>query len=84
MEWQPIDTAPKDGTIVLLFGESHYGGQAIETGYYVEQWAESWETVKSGNGKRTQELRKTDSGYWDANLSPTHWIPLPPPPDRGA
>jgi hypothetical protein len=34
-DWQPIETAPKDGTIILLF-EPIYAG-CINTGFWAEQ-----------------------------------------------
>lgn len=68
MEWQPIETAPKDGFSVLIsfdgiVGEAHYYDQDNEhEGWY---WAQE---------------------HWtDAHVSgpvyPTHWMPLPAPPE---
>lgn len=34
-QWQPISSAPKDGTLVLLFGEGNQG-QYIKSGFYDE------------------------------------------------
>lgn len=64
-EWQPIETAPKDGTELLLFS----AGQ-IDCGY----WSTSvW--VASGGAWIIYESRSDT-----VELSPTHWMPLPEPP----
>lgn len=68
-QWQPIDTAPKDGTWVLLLWpiNSHVGPVACEGQYY---------HAKDG-----------DSFWWSMlklKTEPTHWMPLPPTPDREA
>jgi len=68
MEWQPIETAPKDGTPVLGYAD---GGIATVT--WIQSttygaWAGSWGLLLPG----------TDSEnlmWW-----PTHWMPLPAPP----
>ena len=71
MEWMPIDSAPKDGTKILLLRE---------TGPVVGLWKED----KYSNKPKP---------YWDhdkvrlfgihnaRNFPPTHWQPLPPPPE---
>jgi hypothetical protein len=68
-EWQPIDTAPKDGTRILLVG---HRVREIDIGHW-------------GNGYylgRKQGYRQT----WVTNpgnmVRPTHWMPLPPPPEQ--
>lgn len=77
MEWQTIDTAPRDGTIVLLFGPwsgqiSGYGNTPrIDIGYYRDGKSEFvgndwWELI-------------TGDGYV-AWMTPTHWMPLPKEP----
>lgn len=80
--WLPIETAPKDGTAVLLFepAEDRYLNEGLEYGPKVGQ------LLCMGVGTWCQ----TDSGedYWgdyhDLNVlmsEPTHWHPLPPPPE---
>lgn len=76
--WQPIETAPKDGSWVLLSG----GRQSDPTWYdqgdvtwpsaAVCRWCDEFESWKMGV-------------VWDGDLrsnydDPTHWIPLPAPP----
>jgi len=64
--WQPIDTAPKDGTVVLLW-------DGIETTGYWQNYTfspGSWCLCISGAYAQ------------DAALDgPTHWAPLPAEPD---
>jgi hypothetical protein len=76
-EWQPIDTAPKDGTYVLVCG----GVTADEDeprGHAVAQWS-NWL-----NGRRLKNGRWMfawyDGGYYGNYENPTHWQPLPEPP----
>ena len=59
MEWQPIDTAPKDGRNVLVFDG--------EPEPYIAWW----------------HLTNAEWRASDGAVSPTHWHPLPPPPEEG-
>ena len=71
--WQPIETAPKlpenaygEGpTIILLNGFKSYGKPTVRTGYW--------------RGRRTQDWCDTALGRVPS--APTHWRPLPPPPE---
>lgn len=70
MNWQPIETAPKDGTEILIVGVYPDGMAGnVEAGFFDH-----------------------DSGYWAGtyydgygytynNPEPTHWMPLPEPPE---
>jgi hypothetical protein len=65
MEWQPIETAPKDGTDILMYGED----VGIAAGcYYTREeagcFAGWFGTCADGR----------------VNVNPTHWMPLPPAP----
>jgi hypothetical protein len=67
-EWHPIETAPKDGTPVILFFPNNYWrtdlpvalGFGSEDGWY-EGEADSHSMTAFGS-------------------QPTHWMPLPKPP----
>lgn len=65
-EWQPIETAPKDGTSVLTWGCVHDDGgvHMFETpSFQLSRFGETgWVSAALG----THE--------------PTHWMPLPEPP----
>ena len=73
-KWQPIETAPKDGSKVLLWDsdERKYGVSA-----WLSQEREHWDQVNATTRKRRVEVW----GYWpDIDFCPTHWMPLPEPP----
>ena len=74
MKWQPIETAPKDGKIVL---------------YRPLAWPWARITIGSWNA---DGYRKNPRPYWkmdrlDVSVAqmrkwePTHWMPLPEPPE---
>lgn len=72
--WQPIETAPKDQTRVLLCGP-----ESIDIGMWQE---EQPDVVESG----TLVEAGMDAGWfgsegmWPGGEQPTHWMPLPDPP----
>ena len=78
MEWQPIETAPKDGTKVLI--ADRYGN--IETSRYIQEWSEKEVFVRHAKDGDVYKTEKLDWGYWDAELEGTtsYWMPLPDPP----
>lgn len=69
-QWQPIESAPKDGTDVVLFWPGY--GNGVTVGFYLDNsntahpWA-GW-SVHSGQLARYGQ--------------PTCWQPLPAPPER--
>lgn len=65
MEWQPIETAPKDGTPIWLYTAS---GQCEGYWNYGEWVQDAIYCTYDGTGGPAFEC------------SPTHWMPLPPPP----
>ena len=74
-EWQPIETAPRDGTRVLLVNDNG----AIDIAGYVEQWTVRYEFMrKERDGDVYKEVRE-ECGYWNTEIAycPTHWMPLP-------
>ena len=90
MEWQAIETAPRDGTLMLLFcsepidrhGCSPYGAAFYCIGYFATDYHECWLTVETREemwgmgGEYTGPMYETDS----LTCEPTHWMPLPLPP----
>ena len=74
MNWQPIETAPRDGTSILLF----CGGQP-EDNMAVGFWSTSiWVTYGNQNIKGAWVIYECRSDTIEVH--PTHWMPLPPPP----
>ena len=68
-QWQPIDTAPKDGTIILV--------------YYIGPWDQkhvleaSW-CSKDGDYNNPCWWPEWHGTMIDDHI--THWMPLPDPP----
>jgi hypothetical protein len=81
--WQPIETAPKDGTVVLLTAFDEDGRP------FGEEWPCYWGHIQQ-NG-----LFPGVTGMWTVTGGgvtwseapeeggPTHWRPLPPAPGEG-
>lgn len=94
-KWQPIDTAPKDGTVVL-----GYFPDGIKARDYPHGWGERiyyrtimrWGTANDYDGESQWivPFPDIDPGVyddpsfdcWAMTGNPTHWMPLPAPPDR--
>jgi hypothetical protein len=75
MNWQPIETAPKDGTRVLLFWLAGlYGSRHIEFG----RWDDDKYARKGPRPYWTGERPNNASAYRASQ--PTHWMPMPEPP----
>lgn len=73
--WIPIETAPKDGTWVLLYGKEPWPErddnlQSIVTGFW---------NADSQFGDGEWAFCYWDSD-WRSTFKPTHWQPLPPAP----
>lgn len=71
-DWQPIETAPKDMSDIIVWGPD----VPTQTAY----WAPDWYGDKSKPGWMASNL---DEEY-GAFIHPTHWMPLPEPPKVGA
>lgn len=67
-KWQPIETAPRDGTEVVVYcpGQRH----PVFTASYIYGWSCSVEGRYS----------PMDDFFGDEDKKPTHWMPLPEPP----
>lgn len=73
-EWQPIDTAPRDGTVVLVYPPTFTSnGQTcsaarFDDDRYSQRPRPCW--------KRDDAIHITTS----RDKPPTHWMPMPAPP----
>ena len=65
-DWQPVETAPRDGTPLLLFARASTATASIVlVGWYLTHW--DWiECCFAPNSP--------------VGIVPTHWMPLPAPP----
>ena len=68
MEWQPIETAPKDGTVIELLGENG----KIDIGEWHE-WSEHFDKTANGIGEDVTGEFSTEYGEGPH----THWRTLP-------
>jgi len=65
--WQPIETAPMDGTEVILFYEHYLNGGFVTAGYFhvaTDDYESHWYADLVNGGASP----------------PTHWMPFPVPP----
>lgn len=79
-EWQPIETAPKDSSRVLVWMEPlpdpyatyREGNMAVIASY-----------VAFSDALKREGMTDGWSWYGPERCYPTHWMPLPPPPSSG-
>jgi hypothetical protein len=86
MEWQDIETAPKDGTEILLFVEKtpqeHIFGKAPfrKTFQVVGHWGKT--TIRKYLDGKYQEGWLRDGARSGITGRIIHWMPLPLPPSE--
>lgn len=69
-QWQPIETAPKDGRCILLYDPLWPGStEGIEKA--------AWQIFPN----HTEGQWWIDWAEMPNNMKPTHWMPLPPRPE---
>ena len=80
LSWQPIETAPKDGTKILVYKKYSRFGSIV------------YDDIDLGTNVDAHYI---EIAYWTyygwridafsppSNKDPTHWIPLPLPPKKG-
>jgi len=82
-EWQPIETAPRDGGPIFLWPQG-----------VVASWdfgAENWLVINiflNEDHTIAADWTKTPALWFElmadiGGVKPTHWMPLPPPPNTG-
>ena len=69
-EWQQIETAPKDGKSVLVYDYflQHKDGRHVVVARFTEE--KGWHVSATVVG-----------GLYVGLTNPTHWMPLPEPPN---
>lgn len=74
MDWKPIETAPMDGTWILVYEPREYAPEIM-----VAQWG----NIEPGYGPDVQAWVTEAYGPNPDNYAAedaTHWMPLPPDP----
>jgi transcriptional regulator with XRE-family HTH domain len=92
VNWQPIETAPKDGSCVLLLSRA-YGATDGEVEYpqpakcHIGKWNAEGTSWTDALGSFEEEIcMLSTTGIWESGggwFQPnevTHWMPLPAPP----
>lgn len=80
-QWQPIETAPKDGTDIMLTD-----GEYVTVGH----WYYEAPSIREHRDLEGRWIGQDESdGYegwldWLGGIPSTHWMPLPPFPKGGA
>jgi hypothetical protein len=85
MKWEPIETAPKDGSEILVWRK--------DCGILLARWAAASDFMTTAEMEReaTGDDEWMDEPDWfcadfisgcrlDGSEAPTHWMPLPEPP----
>lgn len=75
-EWQPIETAPKDRYISIKGKNGPYG---------VNYWeaVAIWGIPRNWSRERGSWQTRDGAVLYLAGYVPTHWMPLPDPPEDG-
>lgn len=76
--WQPIETAPKDGTWFLIIRDSD-GEESVEVGRYDPYYRDEYIEVEGGLYRKEKQVGYEWSGFNNFHRA-THWMPLPKPP----
>lgn len=77
-EWRTIDSAPKDGTEILGYGL--WAGEINGTDTIPTRCTIQWDGGTTDYEGFHWSVTGTDA--YAAWMCPTHWMPLPPPPDN--
>jgi hypothetical protein len=80
-DWQPIATAPKDGSDVLLWADTR---AATDLAFYLQTGGKHFAGVQIGYWEdAVAHPMQTEQAGWRLPMvgEPTHWMPLPEPPN---
>lgn len=79
MNWQPIETAPKDGTEILVYvrGDSLFPtAAAYKSARYFDKEYGDPDYMEEG----WYWAFGYPSDFHEGTIEPTHWMPMPEPP----
>ena len=69
-QWQPIETAPRDGTAILVYRS--------DMGVFSAHYVSPCEFIEDGDDE--PGWFSTNGHDLSGNDMPTHWMPIPQPP----
>lgn len=85
--WRPIETAPKDGTLILIYNGSDTGSiTSLNSKIAVAKYSHDFERTNAPTlsvweyGTFDSETSKGGKGAYV--IDATHWQPLPKPPQE--
>jgi hypothetical protein len=83
-QWQPIETAPKDGrTLLLGYFNAHYKWRTLRGSWMSADYiAENWEDPDTGTEGWHETSVEADDPPNCWYTDPTHWMPLPTAPSK--
>lgn len=80
MKWMPIETAPRDGTRILGWNAEYGMRETFMTKF--GEGSPGYALWKSGDGPLNSGWRWSEpKNNWASSWRPTHWMPLPEPPE---
>lgn len=72
-EWQTMDTAPRDGTVIDVWARDRRGSERRITDVH-------WGTMTDWTGVEFEGWSGMYPRYWSDRHEPLHWMPVPTPP----
>jgi hypothetical protein len=79
-DWQPIETAPRDGKSVLLFYPDQEPAERLVVGWFENFGPYEKEMGAAGMWSEGGYVSKDGSIVGGTGPHPTHWLPIPEPP----
>ncbi len=86
MDWNPIESAPKDGSPILLYCEDpverHHQVEELADNLAIGFWLEgAWRSVDcEDNGSMGSSATGWMEDWRWVKVNPTHWMPIPEAP----
>lgn len=77
--WLPIESAPRDGTRILAWSAEHGMRETYMQHYQQGSWGRAVFEAGAGPSECGWSWLEPQSG-WSSSWRPTHWMPLPEPP----
>ena len=90
-DWQPIETAPKDGSDILVFDcwkgvnpvHQHIDyeyARVVQVYWYADHVGFDWPNNKQVHGRWMPRTDARPQHYTTVEVHPIAWMPLPEPP----